>query len=88
MLLRLRPEQAVLEFVGEVLAIEDPQVDFVLAALEGGRGQRQKNGHTRCAAVSRPQHGPDRRSPRIAEETCGRRFRRGRETCAERGSPR
>jgi RHS repeat-associated protein len=36
-----------------------------------------------CAAVSRPQHGPDRRSPHIAEETCGRRFRRGRETCAE-----
>ena len=36
-----------------------------------------------CAAVSRPQHGPDRRSPRIAVETCGRRFRRGRETCAE-----
>jgi len=36
-----------------------------------------------CSAVSRPQNGPDRRSPKTVGETCGRGCRRGRETCAE-----
>ncbi len=41
-----------------------------------------------CAAVSRPQHAADRRSPSEVEETCGRAFRRGRETRAEQGTGR
>jgi len=68
---------------------EDHGYHYYVMQLIAGEGldrilaRKTTRDNTRCARVSDPAHAPTEMSPEIPE-TCGRPFRRGRETCAER----